>query len=159
MSIETEKYGQRNRRLIKIVSALIVIFCIALWIYHSIELKKETNELYSNGTESKGIITMIERDNLNSGNITSWNIKYRFQVINQEYHGELSSDDMPSLHVGDSLTVLYSSKNPLVHSASLSQIDNNNIGIGEALIKKWYYGGIGLIIILAMNFKNRNYGT
>jgi len=139
----------------KYFAIIILLFCTMLWVYNSYKYQLDTNELCKNSLIVKGWVNEIERDNLNSGNISTWIVYYQYLVNGKQYEGKKSFGDKVSFVKGDSITIIYSKSTPQNSQLIAKKSDIKCVSFLQSMLKKWYYIIIGLIfIIVTYGLKN-----
>ena len=147
---------EKKKRLLKTGFVVFIsITAIFFWIYTTHKYVLKRNELCRSGILTSGIVYHIERTANNEGNISSWNVYYKFKAENSVYSGLINVRERESFAVRDSIAIVYSNHHPALHQPFENQVNNDCIGFTRALFKfdNGYIIILGLLAIYLISIK------
>jgi hypothetical protein len=124
-----------------------------LWVQNASDYRAERNDLYLNGHVTFGSITKVVINNLNEGNIQSWDIHYKYEdQYSRERTGKINAPKKKQVLISDSIYVINSEKKSEFHIASLNKSEYKPLSMVSAMFRIDNIFRVAPILILGILF-------
>lgn len=146
---------ERQKKFFKVIISVISILIAGyIWTNWTQKYVEKKNELCTYGIVTKGKIYKIKEDNLNEGNISSWDLHYEYTNKEFQYFGVLNVNHKDAFRVDDLLSVIYSDRDPKTHQAFEKEAKKECVNFSSALFKYENYiiWIIELAFLIIVNF-------